>query len=702
MKKVLIGLGVLAAVLLIVALALPAILNSPEMEGRLEAAASDALGREVTVEGAPDLSLFPPSLSVRGLTVANAEGFDAPYLLRVAEADVGVRLLPLLGGTVEITRFDLASPDINLQATPEGEANWVLTQDQPEEEAGALPDIRLGTVRITDGTITYDGGTGQAYEVAEADVTLRSPSLDEALTAEGEMLVEGRPSAFTASVTTPRSLAEAGTARLMLDARIGANEARADVTLGEALAFGGTVSAEVSDLRDLMALGGAEAPTGPGFERLSLAGEIAGTPERLSFAEGTRVAFDETEGTGSLTLDLSAERPSVAGALTVGMLDLRPYLPAAQEGPEPAADAPFPPWSEEEIDLSALSSVNADLRFAADAILLPQLAVGESAAALSLQDGRLVMTLDRMALYGGAGSGTLTVDAARQTPSIAARFALEGVDAAPLSADAAGITRLRGTGDVELNLRTAGDSQADFVRNLSGTLRTELADGAIEGVNLGKVARAALGVTTQLREGGLNVASLAQSFSTVTEEARAPGAETDFSSLLVDAAIEGGVVTSDEIALEGPYYAVDGEAAVNLPAQEVRMTLTPAVSAADGETQRRLIVPILVSGTFSDPKIGVDAAPLAREAAGSAARDALGRVGIEVGEGEGIEDAVRNRAARELGGLLGGSRGAPTEDQEAAPSPRDRLIEQGLGAVFGRQRGGEEPPAEEDEAADGG
>ena len=113
-----------------------------------------------------------------------------------------------------------------------------------------------------------------------------------------------------------------------------------------------------------------------------------------------------------------------------------------------------------------------------------------------------------------------------------------------------------------------------------------------------------------------------------------------------------------------------------------------------------------MTGTFSDPKIGVDAAPLARAAAGGAARDALGRIGIETEEGASVEDTVREGARQGLGRILGGGRDAPSDGEEdtgeagegeeaAAPSARDELIERGLGAVFGGRRQTEEPPAED-------
>lgn len=706
MKKFLIGLGVVLGLLLLAVFLIPTFIPKDALEARIEAAASDAMGRSVTIDGPPDISIFPTALQVRGLLVANAEGFDAPYLLRVDEADIGVKLLPLLSKRVEITRFDLKEPDINLQARPDGAVNWTLPP--PEDPDAPLPDVRLGTVNLSGASISYDGGTGKTYAMTDADVTIEAPSLDETLTAEGTMQLEGRPARFDASVTTPRSLAEDQVADLTMSATVGENEVTASGRLGEALTFGGKLDVNAEQLRDLMVLSGADVPEGPGFERLALAGTVSGNPDRVTFAEGTTLAFDGIEGTGNVTIDMTGARPSVSGRFATDRLDLRPYVPS-EDAPERDPDAPFPAWSEAPIDFTALQSADADLSFTAGAIVLPTVEVGQSDARLVLKNGRLAMTLNEMALYGGNGTGTLTVNAGSSTPTIAAAFGLQNVGIQGLVADLMGTDRLAGTGIVRVDVSTAGASQAAFVRNLSGDVAAELSDGTIQGVNLGKVARSALAVADQLRAGGLNVANIAASLSAATATAREPGAATDFSELLVDLSVNDGVVTTDALRMTGPYFAVIGEGRADLPNQTVRMTLAPRVSSADGEPLRELIAPILVSGTFSDPKVGVDAGPLAKGVASDKVRGLLGKAGIETEAGGSLEDTVREGARQGLGRLLGGERkapaddvpaddtseGSPSEDEEAAaPSGRDALIQQGLGAVFGGRKPSEEKPAE--------
>ena len=696
MRKLAIAAGVVLGLVVLTALLVPLLIPKDALEGQIETRASAALGRAVTIEGPPGVRLFPTQLTVRGLTVANAEGFAEPYFLSVDEAAVGVRLLPLLSRRVEITRFDLDAPDIRLEADADGNANWVFApeaepDEAPAEEGGTLPDVSLGTVRIEDGRVRYTGADGRTYEAEDTDVTIEAPSLDEVLTLAGTLSVEGRPARIDASIDTPRRLAETGTGDLSVDAAIGENAVRASGALGEALAFEGRLDVDLRELRDLMALTGAQAPEA-GFERLALAGDVSGDADTFRFAEGTRVAFDEVEGTGSLTVELGGAKPVVTGALSTGLLDLRPYLPEAEERLE-AEDAPFPPWSEAPIDLSALGVADADLRFAAEAIRLPQIEVGQSAARLTLTNGQLALNLERMALYGGAGAGVLRVDASGPTPQLAARFDLTGVDAGALAADAAGVTRLQGQGGVALDLTTAGASQAAFVRNLSGALRTDLGEGAIRGVNLGQIAGAIAQVSAGLREGEIDVSRLAATLANAADAARGPSEATDFSSLLAELSVREGVVTTDTLRLEGPAYAVTGEGTVSLPQQTVRLTLSPSASLPGATTRTELLAPILVSGTFSDPKVGVDAAPMARSAVLRGASGVLGRVGVEVGEDQSVEDAVRERARGELDRVLGTPEGEEDEGR--------RMLREGLGGLLGGRRGAaeageapEEAPAE--------
>ncbi|WOI52027.1 AsmA family protein [Parvularcula sp. LCG005] len=713
MRRLLIILAGVVVLLVALVFLLPVFIPADKLEAQVEAKASAALGREVTIDGAPKISILPTKLTVRGLTVANAEGFSAPYLVKVDEARIGVKLFPLFSSRVEITQFDLDSPDVNLQSDAAGNANWMLGSGEsaPAEESdgSGLNDVQLGTININNGRIAYDGGTGETYQAENADIQITMESLDEPLSIDGTMDVQGEASSVKAIFTTPRQFTDQGEATLDLDMKLGPNTVDTRLNLSDTLAFNGDLDVDVPALRALMQLVGASIDTDNGFEKLRLKGPVQGTSEKVLFGTGTELTFDDIKGTGSVSIDLAGERPAVTGELTVGTLDLTPYLPAEPEGMKDAKEGgAFPEWSTEPMDFSALTAIDAQLSFIADQIILPSVQVDNSQLRVKLQNGNLLANIDQMVLYGGTGTGTMTANFAATRPSLGAKFNLTDVNVGTLAKELLAVSRLNATGGVNIDVKTQGRSQAEWVNNLSGTLTTDLADGQIQGFNLGKVARSAMQAYTSLRDGGLNAATLTSTFANIGSTARGPAEETDFSDLLVDVGIANGIVTSKTLRLVGPYFEVAGDAVINLPAQSVEMRLTPTVSAVDGEALRALPVPIQISGSFNSPKVGVDAAPLIKGVASGQVKQLLNKGGIGVGEDETVEDALRNKGREELGRLLGGKKetvedgdtvdeatgedadpDAAAEDTEAEAdekSAKDELIEQGLNSLFGNKK----------------
>jgi AsmA protein len=717
MKKILFAVAGVIVLGVLALLAAPFFIPASVYEDQIEANATEALGREVTISGAPKLQLLPTRIEVSGLTVANADGFSDPYLARVDSAEIGVRLLALLSRRVEITEFILHQPDIRLETNEAGAANWILGTDSSEptesEGGGSAPvdDISLGDVEIRDGAVTFRTAQGDVYRAEDADITLTLDSLDEPLTIAGTMRVQDQDATVDAVFGTPRSFARTGDANLALDLRVGENRADTDLVLGEGLAYEGNLDIDFPALRSLLSVAGATIETDQGFRSLRLKGPVSGTGDRIAFGQNTELTFDDISGTGALAIDISGARPRVTGNIAATTLDLTTYLPAETDGMKAAKSgtAAFPQWSEERVDLSALGAIDADLQLSADRIILPSLDIGRSVLALTVDNGSLRADVRETSLYGGRGQGVLTANVRRAAPTLGVDFELSGVEMAQFANDLLGLSRLAGRGNVRLsNLRTGGGSQAEWVRNLDGDVAVSLQDGVITGVNLGQIVREIYNTYTALRSGDINPAAVAGSISNLTTAARGAAEETDFSALLLDLGVANGTVSTRQLRLDGPYFAITGDATVNLAQQSLGMQLVPIIEAVEGEGMLQLPVPIQISGTFNDPKISVDPQTLIRGIAAKPLQDLLGRRGIELAPGQSTEDALRNRARSELENMLGRQRGDrpdaneegdPQESpdspvDEAAPAeetpparPEDVLIERGLDAIFGGRDG---------------
>lgn len=686
MQKLLVIVAGLLAAVVIGLIATIKLFPKDVLEARIEGAATKALGREVQIGGAPAITIFPTRVVVRDLVVANADGFDAPHLVAVGEAEIGVKLLPMLRQRVEITTFRLTEPDIRLETRADGATNWGLAPaPETEEPTGpaTLPDIRLGDLIIEDGSVTFDDGSGNPWIARDADLVLSLPSLDDPLTLTGTMMLREQPTTVDAFLDAPRTLIENNTATIRLSTKVADNTATTTLSLGDGLTFTGEMDIDFPALRQLIAFAGADLPSPNGFERLKLKGNVAGNAERFAFAEGTELRFDDIVGEGQLTIDLSGEIPRVTGAVAVGALDLTPYLPPTASPSQTQED--FPAWSDDPIDVSALRTVDADLRFAADRLTIPPVTIGQSAVHLVVSAGVATATLENMSLYGGTGQGVATLNAARSTPRVDLEFELTGVEIGDLAEDVAGIDRLRGVGDVSLDIAASGASQQAMVQTLAGSVGTTLANGSLRGVNLGKVARGIGEITAELRSGDINPASLVSLGQRLSANANGPAEQTDFASLRADTRIARGVVTVQSLRLEGAQFAMSGAGRINLPGQAVDLTFTP--SAVIGGKLQTLAAPVFVRGTFNTPQFGLDTAPLVKSAATDAVTDLLEKRGINVPDGGTVKGALQTKASEELRNLITGDEDSDASgEKDAAETLKDAAINRGLNSLFGKSK----------------
>jgi AsmA protein len=694
-----IALIALLAGLIVVA---PGLVPVGAYKGRVEAAASNALGRAVTIGDGLRFKLVPQtSFHVADLEIANAEGFDAPFLAQVKAADIGVKLMPLLRGEVEITQFVLTEPAINLARSRDGGVNWNLAGGAPAEgETGQQPrDIRLGDVRIIDGAARFeDAAAAKTYAFADIDATARLKRLDEPLEVDGTATFQGAPVEIKLVLSSLAKMLAKEPANLKLDLRLGNAQASADLLVATAseLSYSGPVALDAPDLPAFSRLMGAAIADGPGFDKLKVEGEAAGGPNALRLA-GAKIAFDAIDATGDIGVVWGGARPKANGRLAVGALDLRPYLP-----PPATAAQGFPAWSEEKIDFASLRNIDADFDLTADKIFLNDLKFGESRMKLKIEDGRMIADIPELGMYGGGGSGQLVVNARQATPSLSGKFDVGSVEAQPFTTDLMKTDRLLGLGGFKLDFSASGSSQAAIMRSMDGSGGFEVADGALKGVNLAKLARA----VDEIRKGGLNPTALASAIAT----AQKPDEKTDFNEFLSNFSIVDGAVSAPTISLKGPFIAMTGTGDVDLPGQTLDLRLAPrATTTIDGEGGQALAVPVRVVGTFSQPKITIDAEALLKGRLEGGLKDFLSKAlrkdqppaqgGGQTGEPPAEEP---NPARQILDGILkpppaenpdaGAGGGDPAATPSATPI-EETILNEGLNRLF-KKKPPEPEPAE--------
>ena len=281
-------------------------------------------------------------------------------------------------------------------------------------------------------------------------------------------------------------------AKVVADAATIADQ-RVVVAAGDTLSWKGPLNFEAPDLPGFAALFGVSFAEAPGFDALSLQGEASGGPQAMSLSPAS-VVFDKIAANGELALDWSRPKMKATGALETETLDLRPYLP-------PPADAAsgFPAWSTAKFDFTGLRNIDADIELRAGKVYFNELEAGDTRAAISIRNGKLTADIPQTQFYGGDGQGRIIVDATRNTPTISGRLAMNSVAAQPFSLDLMRTDRLLGLGGFTLDFSASGASQAALMQSIDGKGGFDLADGAIKGFNIAKLANA----IGKLYEGGI-------------------------------------------------------------------------------------------------------------------------------------------------------------------------------------------------------
>jgi AsmA protein len=138
MRKVLIAIAVIVVVIIAGAAIFVATFDVNKYRGTIQAQLQQHLGRPVQL-GDMHLKLFPPGITVQNLAIADDPRFnsDAPFV-KASQLDVSVKLLPLLHKDVQIRSLNLERPTVNLVKNKAGQWNFA-SLGHPEQTGNPPP-----------------------------------------------------------------------------------------------------------------------------------------------------------------------------------------------------------------------------------------------------------------------------------------------------------------------------------------------------------------------------------------------------------------------------------------------------------------------------------------------------------------------------------------------------------------------------------
>jgi len=417
------------AVLLLLLLAGPAVVDWSGTKREIAARLELALGRRVEIAGPLRVRLLPaPTVTVEGLSVADTPDAGPEPMAEIAALRLRLKLWPLLGGEVVVDSLTLERPRLHLRRLADGLGNWDITPGEKPQGGEAAPSqprspsseppsgspsrrpvVRIDTVVVEDGQLTYRAGDDPplAVEGIALRLTLQGPSGPFA--AKGALNWRGVPVEIEAAFgdvagerVTPAKLA----------LRLPGSDTHLDfvgTVTGTDLSGRLTATAE-SPERLSAALGGVPVPGAT----VTADAVLTANPTEAALSSLV-IGFGPTRVTGSVVAALTGTT-RIDLALSAPTLDLDNWIRAPRPPPPPPAVSPAggptpaaAPMPAKIFSLPGKLFVNAELGIGA--LSWHGRVVQGAQVEATLDEGELVLDRAQATLPGGtqiAADGTLS------------------------------------------------------------------------------------------------------------------------------------------------------------------------------------------------------------------------------------------------------------------------------------------------------
>jgi len=625
-----IGIGVVVVLLLAAIFIVPQVVDVQKYKPQIEKMASDATGRSLTLGGEIKLSLFPwVGVSLADVRFGNPPGFSAENMLTVKSFDVRVKLLPLLSKDIQVKRLVLEKPQLFLEKSKNGRGNWegigqsghkeVAPQKKksPEGSAAGLPikSLAVGEMAIVNGTVSWqDHSTGIKKEVTDVNLQVRDFSLVTPVHLEFSAIADGQPLSIAGNIGPLGK--EPGKGSIPLDFVLKATDQLVVTVKGQVIdllskqRFDLSLNLSPFSPRKLFSSLGIDFPLQTAdpqiLNRLEVQTRVAGTPMDIAISKGV-LHMDDSRLTFSAHIN-ELSRPRIQCDLGLDQIDLDRYLPPVVK--EPADSKPTPAVSatgkivgaekkpaisrgaKKKFDYAPLRRLILDASLQAGKIKAHGAVVQDVVVKISGRKGKFQLNPLSLNLYQGSLHSTGTFNCRQDVPRSCINLQLKDVAVDPLLKDFLKKDILEGTLASQVALSMSGDEAEQIKRSLNGKGSLSLKDGAIIGVDLANLVRNV--------KSGLGLA-----------EKTAAKPRIDFAELLAPFTIVNGIVDTPGTTMKSPFLRLSVVGKADLPHELLDFRIKPKfveTIRGQGDTKQRsgFMVPLVVSGTFTAPKIRPD------------------------------------------------------------------------------------------------
>jgi AsmA protein len=614
--KIAIGLLVLVVLLVGGVLSLPFLIDLNKYQDQYKPIIEEALNRQVQLQDIR-LTIWPRiGASVAGFSVLDDPSFDSGPFASLSSLDVGVKLMPLLSGQVEVEEITLRDPVITVIKNKNGVLNvstigrkGVAVPEMPsrapvpsaEGPLKILAMLAVDRVSIDGGKLTYrDLSAAQPteYVLQDLELLLREVRLGQTPNLHFATLVQP----FNLPVKLDGSFGPLKDTMDLEAINVQLSVGKTDFTImGKAVDHDATITitSPVINTANLPVTLPLKKPVD--IKNLTIVAEVRGQEVKLN-ALSLQIFDGDVKGNG--TLISGSETSPFSGAVTIHGLQLGPALAAVADMPLSVGGAVGADLAVEGqgASLNATATIHAPMINAANlpgtALLKKPVEIKNLQMKAELKGKEVKLNSLSFQLFDGQVKGNGKLVTGSEAPPFNGAVTIQGLQLGPALASVAETpVSVSGTAGANLSVQGRGFSMPELTKALQGTGRMAVKDGKIQGVNILQE------VVSALKVAGISI-----------DDPKA----TVFSTIETDLAIKQGVIRLQNLLMDSHDFQATGGGTIgfdqrlNLLAnlnlsQQVSQKLSGAspvvkIAMKDG----RLSLPLTITGTAQAPSYGVD------------------------------------------------------------------------------------------------
>jgi AsmA protein len=324
------------------------------------------------------------------------------------------------------------------------------------------------------------------------------------------------------------------------------------------------------------------------LDRVALKAHVMANAKQAAVTNG-KMDIDESKLNFSMQAS-QFSRPAVKFDLNLDQINVDRYLPPKSETAPKSEEAA--PGTPKKTDYAPLRRLILDGQLKIGQLIASKAKIQDLLMRVTAKDGIINLDPLKMNLYQGKVAGKASLDVTKDVPKSSVNLLVDKVKVGPLLKDVLEVDVLEGAAEADVALAMEGDEPALIKKTLNGEGVVMFRDGAIVGIDLANMVR--------------NVQS---AFGLGEKPKERP--RTDFTELNAPFTIKNGLVNTPNTSLRSPLLRIIAIGDAHLVNETIDFRVEPkAVATIKGqgdETQRSgIMVPVVVSGTFSAPKFRPD------------------------------------------------------------------------------------------------